>query len=94
MSEKNLEKFYLGALDRVRDGALGMLGSGSPRSLAHHAYAWTYSFDGLGTGTHPQQRAKRPLPSPPSAGKVDGALRPPFSLIYRVITGILQQCYR
>ena len=38
-------------------------------------------------GTHPQQRAKRPLPSPPSAGKVDGALRSPFSLIYRVYLG-------
>ena len=39
MSGGNLAKFHLGALDRVRDRALGMLGSGSPRSLAHHAFA-------------------------------------------------------
>ena len=42
MSGENLAKFYLGALDRVRDRALGMLGSRSPRSLAHHAYAWSH----------------------------------------------------
>ena len=74
MSEKNLEKFYLGALDRVRDGALGMLGSGSPRSLAHHAYAWTYSFDGLAPTPnsgqndhcpHPHQRVKSTVPYGP-----------------------------
>ena len=39
MSGGNLAKFYLGALDRVHERALGLLGSGSPRSLAHHAYA-------------------------------------------------------
>ena len=37
MSGENLVKFLLGTLDRVRDRALGMLGSGSPRSLAHRA---------------------------------------------------------
>ena len=30
MSGENLVKFLLGTLDRVRDRALGMLGSGSP----------------------------------------------------------------
>ena len=38
MSGENLAKFLLGTLDRVRDRALGVLGSGSPRPLVHHAY--------------------------------------------------------
>ena len=33
MSGENLAKFHLGALDRVRDRALGVLGSGSPTIL-------------------------------------------------------------
>ena len=33
MSGENLVKFLLGTLARVRDRALGVLGSGSPRSL-------------------------------------------------------------
>ena len=52
MSGENLAKFYLGALDRVRDGALGMLGSGSPRSLVHHAHALSHHAD-LPPGSHP-----------------------------------------
>ena len=43
MSGESLAKFFLlGTLDRVRDRALGMLGSGSPRSLVHHALAWSH----------------------------------------------------
>ena len=52
MSGENLVKLYLGALDRVRDRALGMLGSGSPRSLAHRSVGQTVFnvcvFDGRG----------------------------------------------
>ena len=52
MSGENLVKFLLGTLDRVRDRALGMLGSGSPRSLVHHVYAWSHHAD-LPLGSHP-----------------------------------------
>ena len=56
MSGENLVKFLLGTLARVRDGALGVLGSGSPRSLVHHAYAWSHHADlpetGRGSNTY------------------------------------------
>ena len=45
MSGENLEKFLLGTLDRVRERALGVLGSRSPRSLVHHALAWSHHAD-------------------------------------------------
>ena len=45
MSGGNLAKFLLGTLDRVRDRALGVLGSGSPRSLVHHALVWSHHAD-------------------------------------------------
>ena len=40
-----LAKFHLGALDRVRERTLGLLGSGPPSFLTHYAYAWSHHAD-------------------------------------------------